>query len=148
VDRVVAATLATVLAGGLIALQAPLNSRLGHATGTLAAATVNFTVGTVLLVVLVALFTDGFASLSNVGRLPWYYVIGGGLFGAAYVTVALLTVRTLGASGVTAATLAGQLAASIVIDRAAILGLEQRPISIGRLAGVGLLFAGTYLVVR
>jgi transporter family-2 protein len=148
VDRVVAATLATVLAGGLIALQAPLNSRVGHATGTLAAATVNFTVGTVLLVVLVALFTDGFGSLSEVGRLPWYYVIGGGLCGAAYVTVALLTVRTLGASGVTAATLAGQLAASIVIDRAAILGLEQRPISIGRLAGVGLLFAGTYLVVR
>ena len=40
--------------------------------------------------------------------MRWYYLIGG-LLGAAYVTTVLLTVRTLGAGGVTAATVAGQL---------------------------------------
>jgi hypothetical protein len=46
------------------------------------------------------------------------------------------------------ATFAGQLAASVVIDRLGILGLAEREITVERLAGVALLMLGTYLVVR
>jgi transporter family-2 protein len=60
----------------------------------------------------------------------------------------LLTVRTLGAGGVTAATVAGQLTTAVVIDRFGILGLEETPITLPRVIGVLLLFAGTFLVVR
>jgi transporter family-2 protein len=49
---------------------------------------------------------------------------------------------------VTAATLAGQLAASLLIDRLGILGLAEREITVGRVAGVAILLLGTYLVVR
>jgi transporter family-2 protein len=65
-----------------------------------------------------------------------------------YVTSVLVTVRTLGAGGVTAATISGQLAMSVVIDRLGILGLEQKPISAGRVVGVALLAAGVFLIVR
>ena len=147
-DKVLLATIATLAAGGLIALQAPLNSELGHSVGTLAAASVNFVVGTVILVALVLVAGGGYANVSEAGSLPWYYVLGGGILGAAYVTVALVTVRSLGAGGVTAATLAGQLAASLVIDRAGVLGLAEREITLPRVAGVVLLLVGTYLVVR
>ena len=41
----------------------------------------------------------------------------------------------------------GQLAASVALDRAGALGLEERPLTPLRLAAVGLLIAGTVLVV-
>jgi transporter family-2 protein len=147
-DKVLAASLATFAAGSLIALQAPLNAVLGDTVGDVAAATVNFAVGTALLVALTLVIGGGFGEVSEAGSLPWYYVVGGGLLGAAYVFVALVTVRSLGAGGVTAATLAGQLVASLIIDRAGILGLTEREITVDRMVGVALLVAGTYLVVR
>ena len=138
--------LLTAVVGGVLALQAPINAGLGRATGQLPAALVSFTVGTVLLVAVVVLSGDA-GGLSSTFDVRWYYLIGGAL-GAAYVTVALIAVRTIGAGGVAAATIAGQLATAVVIDRLGILGLERTPITGARIAGVALLFVGTYLVIR
>jgi bacterial/archaeal transporter family-2 protein len=147
-DKVLVASVAAIGAGALIALQAPINATLGGSIGNVAAATVNFVVGAVILIVVTLAFAGGFGSLSSAGELPWYYTIGGGVVGAVFVLVAILTVNSLGAGGITAATLAGQLAASVVIDRLGILGLAEREITVERIAGVGLLMLGTYLVVR
>jgi transporter family-2 protein len=146
VDRTLLAALATIAVGGLVALQAPINSGLGRATGTLPAAAISFTIGTILLVGIVAV-TGKIGDVSGAADVRPYYLIGG-LLGATYVTTVLLTVRTLGAGGVTAATVAGQLTTSVVIDRLGVLGLEETPITVGRVLGVLLLFAGTLLVVR
>jgi transporter family-2 protein len=146
VDRTLVAAAVTVVVGSLIALQAPINSGLGKVTGTMPAAAISFMVGTLLLVGIVVVSGE----VGNVSRafdVQWYYLIGG-LLGAAYVTTVLLTVRTLGAGGVTAATVAGQLTMSVIIDRVGFLGLEETPITIPRVIGVVLLFIGTVLVVR
>lgn len=47
------AVLITAIVGGLIALQAPINSGLGKATGSLPAALVSFLVGTLVLTAIV-----------------------------------------------------------------------------------------------
>ena len=141
------AILATVFAGGLIALQAPINSMLGKSVGSLAAASVSFVVGTLCLVAITALVGGGFGEVGEAGSLSWYYLTGG-LLGAAYVTTALIAVRSLGAGGVTAATITGQLSLSVVIDRLGVLGLDERPLSAQRLLGIALLALGTLLVVR
>jgi transporter family-2 protein len=60
----------------------------------------------------------------------------------------VVTVRELGAGGVTAAIIAGQLALSVVLDRAGVLGLEERAITWEKLLGIALLAAGTVLIVR
>jgi transporter family-2 protein len=146
VNSQVAAALATAVVGGLIALQAPINSHLGKATGTFAAALISFSIGTIVLLAIVAV-TGHLDELSGMTNVRWYYLLGG-VLGAAYVTTVLLTVRTLGAGGVTAATVAGQLSTAMVIDRLGVLGLEKTPITAARLVGVGLLFAGTALVIR
>ena len=86
----------------------------------------------------------GFGGSARSATSSWYYLIGG-LLGAAYVTTVLITVRTLGAGGVTAATIAGQLTLSVIIDRLGVLGLEKQGLSFSRLAGVALLAAGTFL---
>jgi transporter family-2 protein len=145
-DKTVLAGVATAIVGGLIALQAPINSHLGKATGTFAAALISFTIGTAVLLGIVVV-TGHLDELSGMTNVRWYYLLGG-VLGAAYVTTVLLTVRTLGAGGVTAATVAGQLTTSMVIDRLGILGLDKTPITATRVAGVLLLFAGTLLVIR
>ena len=136
----------TALAGSLVALQAPINSRLGKGIGTFQAAAVSFFVGLTVLVV-VALVSGGFGSLGRVGRIPWWTFLGG-LLGAAYVASVLVTVRTLGAGGVTAATIAGQLTMAVVIDQFGIAGVAKHPVTAARIAGVVLLGAGVVLVVR
>ena len=145
-DKTFAAASATVVVGALIALQAPINSGLGKVTGTMPAAALSFLVGTALLLGIVVIAGEA-GSLGKATDVKWYYLIGG-VLGAAYVTTVLLTVRTLGAGGVTAATVAGQLTMSVVIDRVGFLGLEETPITLTRVIGVLLLFAGTVLVIR
>jgi bacterial/archaeal transporter family-2 protein len=145
VDKGLAVFLMAVV-GGMIALQAPINAGLGKATGTFAAALVSFGVGTLLLasIVVVSGKAGGVAEASNVES---YYLLGG-LLGAAYVVTALVLVDEIGAGGVAAATVTGQLTMSVILDRLGVLGLEQTPLSWERLLGVALLLAGTYLVVR
>jgi transporter family-2 protein len=85
--------------------------------------------------------------LTSTFDVRWYYLIGG-LLGAVYVTTALITVKSIGAGGVAAATVTGQLTAAVVIDRLGLFGLEQTSLSATRIVGVVLLLAGTFLVVR
>ena len=141
------ALLLTVVAGGLIALQAPINSMLGKSVGTFAAASVSFIVGTIALVLITLLVVGGFGDIGEARHLAWYYLMGG-VLGAVYVTTALVAVRELGAGGVTAATIAGQLTLSLVIDQLGILGVDERTITWDRVLGVLLLALGTVLIVR
>ncbi|WP_372791651.1 DMT family transporter [Paraconexibacter sp.] len=141
------AVLLTVVAGALIALQAPINSTLGRNVGTFQAALTSFALGTVVLALVVAFARGGFADIGEARGLSWYYLTGG-VLGAIYVATVLVTVRELGAGGVTAATIASQLTASVLIDRFGWLGVQQQPITAARIAGVLLLCAGVALIVR
>ena len=76
------AVLATVCVGGLIALQAPINSTLGRSVGTFAAASISFTIGTLVLVTITALVGGGFTDVGEARSLAWYY-LAGGVLGAA-----------------------------------------------------------------
>ena len=146
IDKNIAVGL-TALVGGLIALQAPINSTLGKRIGTLPAASVSFAIGTVVLVALALVFGGGFGRLGEAKSLSWVYLTGG-VLGAAYVTTVLVTVRSLGAGGVVAATIAGQLTAAVVVDQLGILGVDKQVVTAPRIAGIVLLAAGTFLVVK
>ena len=100
--------LLTVVRGRAGGLQAPINSTLGKSVGTFAAA-----------VALVRDRAGGAGAIAAGGGrrlrrrrrgadLKWYYLIGG-VLGAVYVTTVLGLGAQLGAGGVTAATIAGQL---------------------------------------
>jgi transporter family-2 protein len=140
------AVLIMAVVGGCIALQAPINAGLGKHTGSFAAATVSFAVGTILLGAIVVLSGKA-GGISEVAHVNWYLLLGGAL-GAAYVFSALVLVSQIGAGAVAAATVTGQLTTSVVLDRIGFLGLDREPITTSRAAGVALLLAGTYLIVR
>jgi transporter family-2 protein len=146
VDRGVAVALATAI-GGTLALQAPLNSLLGRSVGGLTATVVAFGVGLAALLA-VSVLAGGLGGIAHAGDAPWWALIGGGLISALYVASIVWTVRALGAGGLTAATIAGQFAVALVVDHYGWLGVERSPITASKLAGLALLAAGTYLVVR
>jgi transporter family-2 protein len=146
----VSRAVAVMLAGGagvLVGMQAPVNARLGRAVGGVQAASISFLVGTVALLSIAAVVHGGWGNYSKVAGAPWWALIGG-LLGAVYVTVAILTVRTLGASSLTAAVITGQLIISVAIDRFGLLGIARQPVGAQRIIGLVLLVAGVALVVR
>lgn len=141
------AVLVGVGAGCLVGMQAPVNSRLGKTVGGLQAASFSFLVGTLALVSLTFVLRGGLGSFGRLGHVPWWAMIGG-LLGAVYVFVALEAVRTLGASGLTAVVITGQLAISVLVDRLGLLGVEKQHVGLSRILGLVLLVAGVVLVVR
>ena len=145
-DRGVAVAL-TAVVGGMVALQGPINSGLGKAIGNQQAAFFSFATGTIILAVIAGLARGGYGQIAEARTLAPQYLIGGAL-GACYVSLVLVTVRTLGAGGIVAASIAGQLTMSVIIDQFGLLGLDKDPISAMKAIGVLMLAAGTLLVVR
>jgi transporter family-2 protein len=140
----VLAVFATVCVGALIALQPPINSELGKRTSVLAAAFISTGLATVVLGVLTVALGEG-DQVRRVPHIPPIYLTGG-FMGAALISVSLVTVRTLGAGGVVAATVASQLVVAALLDRFGVLGLDRVGLTPARLLGFGLLLAGTVLV--
>jgi|SRR3954469_1718871 transporter family-2 protein len=138
------AVLATLAVGGLIAMQPPVNSELGKRTSILGAAFISTAVSALLLLV-IALFAGELPQVRKIPHVPPIYLTGG-LMGAALVSVSLVTVRTLGASGVVAATVTSQLVVSALLDKFGVLGLDKVGLSSNRLLGMALLLGGTALV--
>jgi len=141
------AVLLAAIAGCFVGLQAPINARLGRQIGSLQAATVSFLIGAFVLVLVASVSSGGITGIANARQAPWWALLGG-ILGAVYVTVALLTVRTLGVSGLTAIVVAGQLTIAVVVDRFGLLGIARQHVGAARVAGLVFLLVGVVLVVR
>jgi transporter family-2 protein len=138
------AVLATLAVGALIAFQPPVNSELAKRTSVIAATFIGTAIAAVVLGILLIVLGE----TGHVRRIPHIPVIylTGGLMGAVLVSVSLVSVRTLGAGGVVAATVSGQLVVSAILDRYGVLGLDRIGLTPARLLGFALLLAGTALV--
>jgi transporter family-2 protein len=135
---------ATFAVGALVAFQPPANEQLARLVGTYGSALVSLLIS-LALVTTVLVFTGGFGELRGINAFRPEMALGG-IAGAAIVVVTLITVRELGAGGVAAAAVTGQLILSVILDRLGIMGLEQIGLTPQRVAGVALLLAGTVLV--
>ena len=135
---------ATLAVGALVAFQPPANALLAREVGDLGAALTSLLVAAGIVGVLLLVVGDP-GELRGLRELRPVHLLGG-LGGAAIVLVSLITVRTLGAGGVTAALVATQLGVSALSDRFGWVGLEQSPLTPGRVLGITLLLAGTWLV--
>ncbi len=136
--------LATLVIGALVALQPPVNSELGRRTSDLGAAFISVSITFLLLGAILLAFGD-VGSLSKVREVPAIYLTGG-LYGAAFVAVSLVTVRHLGAGTTIALLVSAQLIVAALLDQFGLLGLEQVSLSPLRLIGIATLIYGTVLV--
>ncbi len=134
-----------VLVGVQLAPQAALNRELSRLTSGVAAAFVSFFVG-LLAVLAVCAAAGELGAVDGAFEVPVGH-LAGGLLGAAFVLIAILSVGAIGASGVAAATVTGQLVASLALDAGGALQLQQRSLTAVLLLGAGAVLLGTFLVV-
>lgn len=138
--------LTALVAGALMPVQAGVNARLREYLGDpIMASLVSFCVGTVALLGFILVTRTPLPSLAMASAAPWWSWLGGSL-GAFFVAVTVILAFKLGATGLMAWIIAGQLIASIMLDHTGALGFAVREVSWQRLAGVALLLGGAVLV--
>ena len=139
--------LLALVAGILIAIQAPTNAILAKASGSpVVAAFISFFVGTIALGALVPA-TSGRVFTPELRDVPWY-AWAGGLYGAVFVAVAAFAAPRIGVGVLLTAAIAGQLIAALILDHYGFFGLPRQPLNLTRIAGVTLVLAGAMLVRR
>lgn len=132
--------------GGIaVAIQPSINARLAEKTGFLQAATISFAVGTLVLLTLSLLSSQG--SLRRVVEVPWWQLTGG-VFGAFFVTMTIVGVPRIGTTAVLALTIASQLIAGMVMDHYGVFGMRGIPFDAKRVIGVILLLVGVWLICK
>ncbi len=131
--------------GIIAALQPPVNAALARRTGGLEATAVSFAIGTAILIAAALLVGQG--SLTAVRHAPAWQ-LSGGLIGALFVWATVILVPKLGAAGLLAGIIGGQLAGGVLIDRFGWFGLPQVGLTWPKALGLLFLVVGGMLVVR
>jgi transporter family-2 protein len=140
--------LAAMLIGVVLPVQAGVNGRLGATLGDpLATALVSFVIGTIGLLIAVLGLRIPIAIVQAWTTSPWWLWTGG-LLGAIYIAVAVVLAPRLGAATLVAAVVAGQMAASVVLDHFGWVGFPEHPVNALRLIGAALVILGVILVQR
>lgn len=138
--------LLALVGGACLATQAALNARLSLATAhPLTAAAISFGVGLACLLAALLAFRPPAPTASALSAMPIWAWAGGAL-GAIYVAFAILTVPKLGTAAVVAFVVAGQMAASLLLDHYGAFGLAEHGINLWRVLGAILLTAGVVLI--
>ena len=133
-------------AGVSVATQQVLNGSLRTALGSPAwAGLVSYAGGLLTMIVAVIVLRERVPAWKTVVDVPWY-AWSGGLFGGAFILLAILLLPSLGAATLFALVIAGQVLAAITLDHFGAFGLAPHPIGVARLAGAALLIAGVILI--
>jgi len=133
-------------AGVSVATQQVLNGGLRTALGSPAwAGLVSYAGGLIAMIVAVIALGERVPSWKTIADVPWH-AWSGGLFGAAFILLAILLLPFLGAATLFALVIAGQVLAAVTMDHFGAFGLTAHPVSAARLAGAVLLIAGVILI--
>ena len=137
---------AVVVMGALLATQPLLNARIAGAAGhPVYGALFSVAVSTLTMLAAALAMRLPLPDLRAVaGQPPWSWT--GGVIGACVVLTALLATPRLGAVTTVVLFIAGQLAASLLLDQNGWLGVPVHPIDLPRLLGILCLIAGVVLI--
>jgi len=139
---------ATALVGATLALQVGMAATMRTHTGSpMAAALVNFAVGTIFLFVAVALGRGSLSGLAQAVAAPWW-AWGAGILGGIYITASAAFGPSLGGATFLALVVAGQMIAALALDHYGLVGFPVRPLDAARAAGALLVVAGMFLLAR
>jgi transporter family-2 protein len=138
---------ATIFAGAVLPLQALINGRLGaHLQTPMWAGALQNTVGALAMIAVALAMRAPFPTGGQLASPPpWAWL--GGVLGATYVMIALVATPRLGAGPAIVGMIAGQMVASLALDHFGVLH-EKKPVDLGAIAGVLLVGAGAFLIMR
>ena len=133
-------------AGAVVPFQSAINANLTRGLGhPLWATLASLLVSIVVLLPIMLAMRLPLPSLTFISKAPlWMWA--GGAFGVCFISLALMLLPKLGASGFIALALAGQVVASLVLDHFGWFGLVERQMTLPRVLGAVLLIAGVALI--
>ena len=139
--------LLAVGAGACIALQASANGKFRQNLGDnpLLAACLSICGTVVTAALAILILRPPVPAMAVLRETPWWNWIGGPLGALIVLAGAALTSR-LGAALFIALVVGGQLLCSLALDHFALMGLEEQPITVGRLLGALLVVAGVLCI--
>jgi transporter family-2 protein len=136
----------SMLAGGLLAVQAGANAQLARTTGSpFVATTLQLAVAAVLLLALAAI-TGSLLALTRLPHVPWWHAVGG-TASAFYVVSTILLFPRLGAVVSVGLFIAGQMIASFMLDTFGLLGVPAQPVRTTAILGELAVLAGATAIV-
>lgn len=134
------------LAGVGTAFQPGVNTRFAEAAGArIHGGVINFAVGLVTMLLVWLVSGTNVPPARPLAQGPWWMWTGG-VLGAFFVTTAVFLTPKLGTAGYLTAMIAGQLITSLLIDQFGLMGLKVVPVSMGKVLGAVLIFAGMLCV--
>ncbi len=134
------------LAGGVaVGFQGPLTSLMSQRIGTVESVFIVHLGGTIFA--LLPLLLTGGGNLAGWRSVPWY-ALGAGVLGLPILGAISYTIPRLGVSVTIILIVAGQLLIGATLDHFGLLGATVRPLDIGRVVGIVVVFAGVWLMVR
>ena len=134
-----------VLGGVAVGLQGPIATQMGKRVGSATSSFVVHVSGAILSGLLVLI--RGGENIRNWRSLSWY-MLASGAFGLVLYLTINHTMPRLGATTALALIIIGQLAVGIVVDHFGLFGADVRQLDAVRVAGLMLLLAGGYLIIR
>ncbi|BCX66623.1 DMT family transporter [Pseudomonas izuensis] len=138
--------LLAVIAGAVVPFQSAINFNLGRGLGhPLWATLVSLLVSILVLLPIILAMRLPLPSMAFIAKAP-LWIWAGGAFGVCFISLAVVLLPKLGASGFLALSLAGQVMASLVLDHFGWFGLLERQVTLPRLAGALLLIGGVVLI--
>ena len=134
-----------LIGGAAVGTQAPIAGAMGQRIGGASSSLIVHLGG---VVASLALLIVRKGELIHEWRtLPWY-MLGCGTLGLVLYLSLTHTLPKVGAATAITLLIVGQLLAGLVIDHFGAFGIVTRTVDGSRLAAVGLLLAGAYLMVR
>lgn len=135
-----------VLAGALSTIQGPVNVQLGlnFTHNPVLSTLISFFMSAVVLGLLALVLRAPLPSWKNSSTKWWHWL--GGVVGACYVCMMIISVPLIGTAATMAIVLLGQVSIGLALDHFGLMGMVVRKISLQRVVGVLLVFGGTFLV--
>ena len=140
--------LLTVGAGASVLVQQVLNANLRAELNSAAwSGFMSYVLGVVFMMCLALVLRDPVPSANTIARVPWW-AWSGGIFGAIFIALSIVTIPKLGGAAYIAILVTGQMVAALAFDHFGWLGIPERHIDLPRLLGVALLVGGVVLIRR
>ncbi|QXV66329.1 DMT family transporter [Mucilaginibacter achroorhodeus] len=137
-----------IVAGALQAWGPPMNGALQKSlSNPWLASVVSFLPVLALLTCVFLCLPRPLPSGEGVMTMPWWAPLGG-LIGSVAVIVGLMFVQKVGAGTLAGLTITANIIMSLFIDKYGMFGIQQHPLSLGRMAGGALMVAGIYLISK
>ena len=140
--------LLTAGAGISVLIQQVLNANLRAELNSAAwSGFMSYFLGVLFMAVLALVLRDPVPPMAVIGRVPlWAW--SGGIFGAIFIALSIVTIPKLGGAAYIAILVTGQMIAALAVDHFGWLGVAERQIDVPRLIGVALLVGGVVLIRR